>query len=186
MTVNLKRGFRRLAIVFSGGLLILALATDAWLMPPLPTGVRVTLTDGRQLTLDHMPEVRPGMTAREAIATALSLPPGPPRDSFIPNSPPPKIPPPPDAPISPTYPVRKAEAPKPSTERGPLERNLAEMDRAARLRTFRQKYPQYNDMTDDALAWALAGKFPAYRDLVADLPARFVPVPDERFALLQT
>jgi hypothetical protein len=171
-TVNLKRGFRRLAIVLSGGLLVVALAADAWLMPPLSAGVRVTLTGGRELTLEHMPEVRPGMTVREAIATALSLSPLPPRDSFIPDSPPPD------------YPRTKVEASRPSTGIAALERDLAEMDRAARLRAFRQKYPQYNDMTDDALAWALAAKFPEYRGLVANLPPGFVPVPDERSALL--
>jgi len=38
-------------------------------------------------------------------------------------------------------------------------------DRTATLKAVREKYPQYADMTDDALGRALATKYPAYADL---------------------
>lgn len=44
------------------------------------------------------------------------------------------------------------------------------MDRAGTLAVVRQKYPQYNDMSDDQLASALAAKYPQYADLKAEVP----------------
>src|SRR4029077_8899227 len=39
------------------------------------------------------------------------------------------------------------------------------MGRSQTLAAVREKYPQYNDMSDDALGDALAAKYPQYADL---------------------
>src|SRR5437867_2685056 len=59
----------------------------------------------------------------------------------------------------------KAPAPKATTPTAPT-------GRAATLAAVREKYPQYADMTDDALAGALAAKYPVYADLVQKAPER--------------
>lgn len=77
MKLNLERGFRRLTLVLSIGVMILGITVDATIMSPFPTGkVRITLADDRQVILDDMPDLGPYRnrkdTKRLALAVAIS------------------------------------------------------------------------------------------------------------------
>jgi len=50
--MKVERGFRRLVMVLSLGVLFVGVSIDAWTVPPRPRVVRVTLADGRHVTLE--------------------------------------------------------------------------------------------------------------------------------------
>ncbi len=53
------------------------------------------------------------------------------------------------------------------------------MGREATLAAFREKYPQYKDLSDDALGTSLAAKYPAYADLAPKAAAKTAPATEE-------
>jgi hypothetical protein len=71
--MNWERGVRRLVVVTSGAFVALAVILDLWTLPPLPRAIRVTLADGRQVTLQST-ELRAGKSGAIELGQPLTTP----------------------------------------------------------------------------------------------------------------